>query len=146
MNSLEESWTLVTATVGAVELGLGRWLVGNHSLVLSDYRALVLLTQSPKHELRITELANRLGLKQSSATRLVERLEDKNLAFRDTCPEDGRGVYAVVTKQGIAFTESMRNPYREKLEELLTEHAKHMPQAAREALHAAFSSIGGQFS
>ena len=67
--------------------------------MLSDYRALDLLTHSPDHELRITELANRLGLKQSSATRLVERLEDKDLVFRDTCPEDGRGVYAVVTEQ-----------------------------------------------
>ncbi|RRD07343.1 MarR family transcriptional regulator [Arachnia propionica] len=146
MSALEDSWALVTATVGAVELGLGRWLASNHSLVLSDYRALTVLTRSPDRELRISELANRLGLKQSSATRLVERLEDKGLVFRDACPEDGRGVYAVVTPQGIALTEELRTGYDEKLTELLTEHASSAPGATREAIRGAFHTAGDQFS
>ena len=87
---------------------------------LTDYRALALLSRASDHELRISDLAVRVGLNQSSTTRLVGRLELKGLVTRDTCPEDGRGVYAVTTKAGLDLAHELATPYSEKLAGLLT--------------------------
>lgn len=113
------AWSLIVATVTEIEAGLNRWLSGSHGIGLTEYRAIVHLSKEPDHELRITELAERVGLNQSSTTRLVGRLEAKGLAIRDTCPDDGRGVYAVVTDQGISLCAELARPYANKLTELL---------------------------
>ena len=115
-----DSWATVVATVGRIETSLNLWLSQRHGLGLTDYRALALLGRASDHELRISDLAVRVGLNQSSTTRLVGRLELKGLVTRDTCPEDGRGVYAVITKAGLDLAHELATPYSEKLAGLLT--------------------------
>jgi DNA-binding MarR family transcriptional regulator len=46
------------------------------------------------------ELANRLLVNKSSLTRLIDRLEGAGLVARQPCEEDGRGWYAVLTRDG----------------------------------------------
>ena len=116
----DDSWATVVATVGRIETSLNLWLSQSHGLGLTDYRALALLSEAPDRELRISELAIRIGLNQSSTTRLVGRLELKGLVTRDTCPEDGRGVYAVITETGLDLTHELTTSYSEKLTKLLT--------------------------
>lgn len=113
------SWTTITATVGEIEASLNRWLTQNHGLGLTDFRALTLLGESPERELRITELAAQVGLNQSSTTRLVARLEAKGLVVRDTCPDDGRGIYAVITDAGLTLARALAEPYSERLAALV---------------------------
>ena len=115
-----DSWATVVATVGRIETSLNLWLSQRHGLGLTDYRALALLSRASDPELRISDLAVRVGLNQSSTTRLVGRLELKGLVTRDTCPEDGRGVYAVITKAGLDLAHELATPYSEKLAGLLT--------------------------
>ena len=115
-----DSWATVVATVGRIETSLNLWLSQRHGLGLTDYRALALLSRASDHELRISDLAVRVGLNQSSTTRLVGRLEFKGLVTRDTCPEDGRGVYAVITETGLDLTHELTTSYSEKLTKLLT--------------------------
>lgn len=114
------SWTTVVATVGEIETTLNKWLSQHHGLGLTDYRALTLLSEASDHELRITELATQVGLNQSSTTRLVVRLETKGLVVRDSCPDDGRGIYAVITEPGLALVRELTETYNERLEALLT--------------------------
>lgn len=116
----DDSWATVVATVSQIETSLNLWLSQSHGLGLTDYRALTLLSEAPDRELRISELATRIGLNQSSTTRLVGRLELKGLVTRDTCPEDGRGVYAVITETGLDLTHELTTSYSEKLTKLLT--------------------------
>ena len=115
-----DSWATVVATVGRIETSLNLWLSQRHGLGLTDYRALALLSRASDHELRISDLAVRVGLNQSSTTRLVGRLELKGLVTRDTCPNDGRGVYAVITETGLDLTHELTTSYSEKLTKLLT--------------------------
>ena len=115
-----DSWATVVATVGRIETSLNLWLSQRHGLGLTDYRALALLSRASDHELRISDLAVQVGLNQSSTTRLVGRLELKGLVTRDTCPEDGRGVYAVITETGLDLTHELTTSYSEKLTKLLT--------------------------
>ncbi|WP_190246475.1 MarR family winged helix-turn-helix transcriptional regulator, partial [Brevibacterium casei] len=96
------AWSRVAAFASAVDASLDKWLGDNCRLGLTEYRALTLLSQESSKELRITVLAQRVGLTSTSTTRLVSRLESKGHARRDVCQDDGRGVYAVIDEPGEA--------------------------------------------
>ncbi|WP_245953563.1 MarR family winged helix-turn-helix transcriptional regulator [Arthrobacter silvisoli] len=144
--NLSASWAQVVAVVAAVDTTLGKWLVDNYGLGLTEYRAALLLSRASGRELRITELAQRVGLNQSSVTRLVGRMESKKLAFRDTCPDDKRGVYAVITEHGLDTIKRIREPYEAKICELLGNAAKQYPQLDLVDLDRSFATLSGLIS
>ena len=46
-------------------------------------------------------------------------MEAKGLAYRDTCPNDGRGIYAVITERGVDLANDIHDKYEAKIQELL---------------------------
>lgn len=68
---------------------------------IASYDVLVQLTEAPDRRLRMTELADRVLLSRSGVTRLIDRLERDGLVRREPSPDDARGMYAVVTDQGL---------------------------------------------
>ncbi|MFC4335715.1 MarR family winged helix-turn-helix transcriptional regulator [Salininema proteolyticum] len=82
-----------------------------------DYRALRAVAESEDGELRMQGLARKLGVNQSSITRMVPRLEERGYAYRDLCPEDSRGAYCVITEKGRGACGEMT----ESLDRLLVE-------------------------
>ncbi|MFH8366339.1 MarR family winged helix-turn-helix transcriptional regulator [Streptomyces sp. NPDC018031] len=126
-----EMWNHLLALHAHVEHRLSAALQRRHGLGLSEYRALGhLAAAGPKHELRMQELADRLGLNQSSVTRLVGRLNAADLTFRDLCPDDKRGVYTVLRDSGRARYDEARTTYEETLGAALDEAAQAGPEAA----------------
>jgi transcriptional regulator, MarR family len=140
------AWLWIVTAVAGIESQLNAWLMSSHGLGLTEYRAIAHLSVAPDHELRITELAQRVSLNQSSATRLVGRLESKGLAVRDTCPDDGRGVYAVLTDRGIFLARKLTTPYTDKLTELLNGFTINIQNDEAGTLRDAFREIGDQIS
>lgn len=136
------AWSKVAAFASAVDAGLDKWLADAYRVGLTEFRALVFVSQAPDKELRVNDLAQRVGLNQSSATRLVSRLEAKGLAYRDTCPDDGRGVYAVITEAGEALLGEAREPYEARVRELLGKASTHFPQFDAHQLGRALNEIG----
>ena len=130
-------WRNLTALHARVEARLATALQRGHGLGLSEYRALDDLAAAPESELRMQELADGLGLNQSSVTRLQGRLESAGLTIRDTCPDDRRGVYAVITDQGRKRHEEARGTYQAVLAEALNEEESTTPGLVR-AMRAAF--------
>ena len=94
---MEKKWAEVSVFASLIDARLGKWLTTHHGVGLTEYWALMYLAESPTRELRVNDLAAKIGLNQSSVTRLLGRLEAKGLSLRDTCPHDGRGVFAVIT-------------------------------------------------
>jgi DNA-binding MarR family transcriptional regulator len=87
--------------LGRVEKQLDTTLQRRHGLPLSEYRALCALSRAESGEaMRMGELADRIGLKDSTVTRLVGRLEAQGLAERTSGTGDGRAVTAVITETG----------------------------------------------
>lgn len=125
-DAVDAAWSRVTAFAAAIDAGLDKWLADTHRVGLTEFRALALVSRAADKELRVNDLAQRVGLNQSSATRLVSRLESKGLARRDLCPDDRRGVYAVITDQGEELLRAARGPYRDRLRELLTDVPPHL--------------------
>lgn len=114
-----EEWDRLVALHARVENDLGRALQRAHNLGLSEYRALGHLAAAADGELRMQELADRIGLNQSSVSRLVARLEADGLTYRDLCANDRRGVYSVITDVGRARHRDAAPTYREALDQAL---------------------------
>ncbi|WP_374209110.1 MarR family winged helix-turn-helix transcriptional regulator [Kitasatospora sp. A2-31] len=123
-------WSRLTALHARVESRLAAALQRRHGLGLSEYRALGLLAEAPGGELRMQDLAAGLGLNQSSVTRLVARLHAADFTYRDSCPDDKRGVYTVITEPGRARRQEARATYEETLGTALDEAAAAAPDLA----------------
>lgn len=117
-----DAWLRLIQIVANVESDLGKVLQARHGLGLSEYRALEILARSENSELRMQELATYLRLNQSSVSRMVERLERAGFTVRDLCPDDKRGVYTVLTKDGRARLEIAQPDYENALKAALKEH------------------------
>lgn len=79
---------------------LERELQAEQHLALTDYDVLVQLASSDERRLRMSDLADRLLLSRSGATRLVDRLVAQGLVERMMCDADRRGQWASLTDAG----------------------------------------------
>ncbi|OII59572.1 MarR family transcriptional regulator [Streptomyces sp. CC53] len=122
-NSDHAVWNRVLALHAHVERELTAALQRRHAIGLSEFRSLEHLHRSETSELRMQDLADKVGLGQSSVTRLVGRLESAGFAFKDLCPSDKRGVYAVITDEGRQRYEAARATYAEVLSSALNTFA-----------------------
>jgi DNA-binding MarR family transcriptional regulator len=69
-------------------------------LSMTDFDVLIRLARSPGHQLRMTDLATQTALSTSGITRVVDRLEKRQLVRRQACASDRRGAFAVLTDPG----------------------------------------------
>lgn len=68
---------------------------------MSEFEVLLRLSRSDDTRLRMSDLATQANLSSSGLTRLVDRLETRDLVRRQACPSDGRGSFAVLTPSGL---------------------------------------------
>jgi DNA-binding MarR family transcriptional regulator len=130
VSDLAATWQHILLLHARVEHKLAAALQRRHGIGLSEFRALGHLAASPTSELRMQELADKVGLNQSSVTRLVARLSTADLAFRDLCPDDKRGVYTVITETGRARHAEASHTYEETLHAAMEEAKQADPQLA----------------
>src|SRR3984957_2837799 len=69
-------------------------------LSMHDYEIIVLLSEAPRHRLRMTELADRTAQSRSRLSHQINRMESKGLVVREGCEGDKRGTFAVLTGPG----------------------------------------------
>lgn len=80
---------------------LERELQAEQDLSLADFDVLYQLAVADGRQLRMSELADRLLLSRSGATRLVDRLESSGYVSRSSCSTDRRGLWAHLTDAGL---------------------------------------------
>jgi DNA-binding MarR family transcriptional regulator len=76
-----------------------------HGIGLADYEILVQLSEAPAHSLRMSELADRTLVSRSRLTHRVDRMTDAGLVSRAPCPTDRRGLFAVLSDDGLRLLE-----------------------------------------
>jgi DNA-binding MarR family transcriptional regulator len=76
-------------------------LLTGQGMSLSDYTALMHLSEAPGRTLRMSDLASACALSLSGMSRIVGRLETQGLVERERSSCDGRGLNAVLTDAGL---------------------------------------------
>ncbi len=90
-------------------------------LDLGEYEILVHLSENPDHELRMSNLADRVRQSRSRLTHTVGRMEAKNILTRHACPSDRRGVIARLTPEGYALLVEAAPHHVESLRRVLVD-------------------------
>jgi len=115
---------------GAIDLVLERYdalmnrLIGAHAPEFTEVgvtmaQAKVLYVVMAAGELRMSELAARLGVGSSSASGLADRLVELGLLRRHDDPDDRRQVMVTTTPDAVALLERFRELNQRQLRELL---------------------------
>ena len=76
-------------------------LLAGQGMSLSEYTALMHLSEAPRRSLRMSDLASACALSLSGMSRIVSRLEAQGLVARQRASGDGRGLNAVLTGAGL---------------------------------------------
>jgi DNA-binding MarR family transcriptional regulator len=71
---------------------------------VAEYEVLVQLSEHPERQMRMSELADRVVNSRSRMTHTITRMERRGLVRRRPCVEDGRGVWCILTDDGMAAT------------------------------------------
>jgi DNA-binding MarR family transcriptional regulator len=106
-----------SAICAALEHELGE----RHALGVSDFEVLDRLAESPEGQCRAQELAESVHLSQSALSRLVDRLVKNSLVERCACDMDRRGIFVVLTDEGLRRRTEAAVTHRSVLARLLPE-------------------------
>jgi DNA-binding MarR family transcriptional regulator len=85
---------------------LDRELTHETGISHAYYEILVALSETPDRMMRMSELADRCLSSRSRLSHAVSRLEERGWVRRQVCPDDGRGLLAVLTDEGFAALEA----------------------------------------
>jgi len=116
------AWRGLLRVHSALVKALDAELLAEQSLPLTSYEVLINLQAAPGQRRRMAELADSVLLSRSGMTRLVDRLEREGLLERDTCTDDGRGTFAVLTDKGEALLARARPTHLDGIRERFLRH------------------------
>lgn len=118
-----QGWRVLAALHALIDTALERALQRGHDLSVVEFTVLDALNRQDGWHLRMQQLARAAALSNSATTRLVNRLEDRQLITRILCPNDRRGIYTELTKAGKELLERARPTHDEALRVALEEAA-----------------------
>jgi DNA-binding MarR family transcriptional regulator len=95
-------WRAIMRIVKVLPRDLDSDLIHGAGLSASDYTTLMHLSEAPKRELRMSDLASATGLSASRMTRLVDDLQTRSLVTKVASSTDARGNVARLTPRGMA--------------------------------------------
>lgn len=94
------AWRAYVVGAALLDAQLNRDLQEEHQLTLADYELLVRLSEAPGGQMRMSTLAGQVGSSKSRISHQIGRMEKAGLVRRQECPDDRRGVLAVLTNHG----------------------------------------------
>ncbi|MGW0801858.1 MarR family winged helix-turn-helix transcriptional regulator [Nonomuraea sp. NPDC002799] len=119
-----QGWRTLAALHAKIEDRLEKALQKEHGLSVSEYTVLDVLGRQDGWHMRMQQLARAVVLSQSATTRLVTRLENRDLLRRYLCEDDRRGIYSEVTPAGRDLLALAGPTHDAVLKDVLTEAAE----------------------
>ena len=98
----QRAWRRLAALLTMLPAALDAQLQRDASITHFGYWVLAMLSESPGHALRMSDLAQMSHGSQSRLSHLVTKLEEQGWVRRERAREDGRGSVAVLTDAGMA--------------------------------------------
>lgn len=100
--SQQRSWRALLMGMTLLRDRLDADLRRAFNISLAEYEVLVRLSENDG-SLRMAQLADAMAHSRSRVTHTVARMEQAGWVQRNTSPEDGRGVVATITEEGMAL-------------------------------------------
>ncbi|MCX4781104.1 MarR family winged helix-turn-helix transcriptional regulator [Streptomyces sp. NBC_01264] len=107
-------------------------------LTNNDYEILVNLSESEEHRMRMSDLATSTLQSKSRLSHQITRMESAGLVRRVNCESDRRGLYAVLTPEGM---ETMRKVAPHHVASVRRHFIDLLPPDALAALRAALGPV-----
>ncbi|HKS46896.1 MAG TPA: MarR family transcriptional regulator [Amycolatopsis sp.] len=105
------AWAAFLGAHTLIERAVERYLHQHAGVSHAEYEILARLRTVPEHRLRMGELATRLFSPGSRLNYRITRLAGLGLVRREQHPTDRRGLFAVLTGQGVAFVDRVSPGY-----------------------------------
>ncbi len=118
----EALWRATMRIVTALPSHLDTDLLRGAGLTGSEYTTLRHLSEAPKHELRMTDLARATGLSASRTSRLVDDLRRRGLLTKVANSADPRTTRARMTTNGMAKLRFARPVHLESVRQRFIDH------------------------
>jgi DNA-binding MarR family transcriptional regulator len=110
----QEHWRAYLRGSRLLEVSLDRDLQ-SHGVQLSEYEIISMLSEAPRHRLRMSGLADQVVQSRSRLTHTAARLEKRGWVRRESCLEDRRGVELVLTDAGLEAVREMAQVHVESV-------------------------------
>ncbi|MFF5500488.1 MarR family winged helix-turn-helix transcriptional regulator [Streptomyces roseolus] len=107
-------------------------------LTMNDYEILVNLSESAERRLRMSDLAAATLQSKSRLSHQITRMENAGLVQRENCESDRRGLYAVLTDEGM---ETMRKVAPHHVESVRDHFIDRLSPEALGGLHESLKPI-----
>jgi DNA-binding MarR family transcriptional regulator len=132
-------WRSFLEAHAAITRTLADELEAERSLALTWYDVLLTLHEAGGR-LRMQELAARLLVNKSSLSRVIDRMSEAGYVEREPSLEDGRGQYAVLTREG---RETLRRAAPTHLRGIQEHFAQYLTDSDVLALQRVFGKLAG---
>jgi DNA-binding MarR family transcriptional regulator len=117
-----EAWGGLLRAHALITRRLDTELRARTGLALSEFEILLHLAWAGG-ERRMAQIAHDIVLTGGGVTRIVGRLEKLGFIERRSCPKDGRGVFAALTRRGRAKQRAAHKVHLEGVRRLFLAHA-----------------------
>ena len=111
----EQFFNLFLSAAAAVHRRVSTDLVHDHSITLSDYRALRNLDVATDRRMRLQALADASFLSRSRISRMVRTFERRGFVQRERAEDDGRGWYVCLTSAGQSWLTYFEHSYAQSV-------------------------------
>ncbi|MER7197562.1 MarR family transcriptional regulator [Streptomyces sp. NBC_01003] len=107
-------------------------------LTMNDYDILVHLSETDDHRMRMSDLATATLQSKSRLSHQITRMENAGLVRRENCESDRRGLYTVLTEDGMA---TMKKVAPHHVASVRRHFVDLIPSEELDALHKALTPI-----
>ncbi|NIH84749.1 MarR family winged helix-turn-helix transcriptional regulator [Amycolatopsis granulosa] len=117
--SEQQAWRAYVTMQGHLNAALGRRMQADSKLSLPDFEVLVQLTETREGRVRVFELARALDWEKSRLSHHLRRMQKRGLVAREECPDDARGAFIAVTREGREAIEQAAPHHVDTVRELV---------------------------
>ena len=134
--SPQQQLALTVLHTASSMLSRHRALLKPHGVTPEQFNILRILKGQQGQPIALRDISSRMIDRNSNTSRLIDKLTEKGLVQRESCPNDRRRVDIVLTPEGLHMTDMLKNIMDEEMSLLEEVWPKHLAEAAIETLDA----------
>jgi len=138
----EELWRIFIRIVKVMPRLLDADLTRGAGMTASEYTTLMMLSEAPNRELRMSDLASATGLSASRTTRLVDDLKSRGLVTKTASSSDARANVTRLTSRGMR---KLKTAWPVHLTSVRTRFLDQIPPKSIDCVGKGLNSVAAHF-